>query len=107
MVISGALSNVNTVPDLVANKVTLTADPRARAYAKIHNEGGTIEMPPREVKFRKKGKRTVFAGSRHKKTTKTTTTAAYVINMPKREFTNVPRADFPRWVDTIKRTIKL
>jgi phage gpG-like protein len=107
LVISGALKNVSTVPDIAAGKVTLHADPRAKAYAKIHNEGGRIDMPPRELKFRKSKGRTVFASSQHKKVTKKTTSKAYTINIPKREFTNIPAEDFPRWVETMKRVIKL
>lgn len=108
MVISGALKNVSTVPDTALSIVTLKIDPRARAYAKIHNEGGVINMPARALKFRKnKSGRTVFASSAHKKITKETTGKAYIIKMPKREYTNVPQEDFnTRWLSTIKQLNK-
>lgn len=104
LVISGAMKNVSAVADPSMNIVTLKIDPRARAYAKIHNEGGTINMPARALKFRKnKSGRTVFASSKHKKIIKETTGKAYVIKMPKREYTNVPLDDFnSRWVPAIK-----
>lgn len=108
MKISGALMNVNTDIDIGQSAVKLMMDPRAKAYAKVHNEGGTINMPPRKLKFRKsKSGRTVFAGSKHKKIIKTTTSKAYTVNMPKREFTNIPQEDFPRIVSAIKQQLKL
>lgn len=104
LVISGAMKNVSTVPDFESSSVILKVDPRARAYAKIHNEGGVINMPARNLKFRKNKKgRTVFASSSHKKIIKETTGKAYRITIPKREYTNVPQDDFPRWVSTIKQ----
>lgn len=117
LVISGALKNVSTVPDLTLNKVTLSADPRAKAYAQIQNEGGTIDMPAREIRFRNKrtggkgedGKsttRSVFASSKQK-ASKTVMGKAYSIRIPARQFTNVPQEDFPRWVSTMKKIIKL
>jgi phage gpG-like protein len=108
LVISGAMKNVSTVPNIAQLTVTLTVDPRAKAYAKIHNEGGKINMPARELKFRKNRQgRTVFASAQAKKVAKTTTSAAYTIVIPKREYTNIPREDFPRIVEAIKQQIKL
>lgn len=107
MKISGALMNVNAVPDFNRNAVTLNMDPRARAYAKIHNEGGVINMPPRKINFRKSKGRTVFAGRSHKKISKTATSKGYIIKMPKREFTNIPLDDFNRIGNSIKQYLQL
>lgn len=107
MKISGALMNVIPVTDYGRNMITLNIDPRARAYAKIHNEGGIINMPPRAIKFRALKGKTVFAGRMHKKITKTTVSKGYIIRMPKREFTNIPPDDFPRITNTIKQYLQL
>lgn len=108
LVISGAMKNVSTIPDVASLQVTLKVDPRARAYARIHNEGGTINMPARELKFRKnKSGRTVFASSSHKKISKQTIGKAHIIKIPQREYTNIPQEDFPRIVSAIKQGLSL
>lgn len=108
LVISGAMKNVSTIPDFSNYSVTLRSDPRAKAYSRIHNEGGEINMPPRKLNFRKnKSGKTVFASSSHKKIIKSSTGKAYVIKIPKREYTNIPESDFPRIVTSIKQQLSL
>jgi len=108
MRISGALMNVNTVPNYTTNTVEMKMDPRARAYAKIHNEGGTINMPARKIKFKKsKAGRTVFAGRDSKRIVKETVSKPYIIKIPKREFTNFPNEDFGNVVTRLKAHLQL
>ena len=108
LVISGAMKNVSTVSDFSNYTISLKVDPRAKAYARIHNEGGTINMPARKLKFRKnKSGRTVFASSKHKRVSKETTGKAYVITIPKREYTNIPADDYPRIISAIKQQLQL
>jgi phage gpG-like protein len=108
LVISGALKNYHCVADTGSSLVRAIADPRARAYARIHNEGGVINIPSRAVKLRKnKSGRTVFASSRHKRIVKETQTKAYEITIPKREHTNIPAEDLPRWYNSIKQALQL
>lgn len=109
LVISGALKNYKASTD--GTNVVLVPDPRARDYAAIHNKGGVINIPARTQKFRKvkteSGKtRSVFASRRHKRFEEKQI-KAYQIKMPKREQTNIPQEDIPRWVQAIKQFIKL
>lgn len=112
LVISGALKNYNTTISDADSTVTLVPDPRARDYAKIHDQGGVINMPAGTKKFRNKktasGKtRSVFASNNNKRVVEKAT-KPYTINMPKREHTNIPRDDFnTRWVNSIKQFLKL
>lgn len=109
LVISGALKNYSATADEPASRVTLVADPRARAYSQIQNEGGIIHVPSRAKKFRNvktaSGKvRTVFASNKHKKTFEKQT-KAHDITIPKREHTNIPQGDVPGILDKIKSTL--
>lgn len=108
LVISGAMKNVSTVSDFGNYIINLKVDPRAKDYARIHNEGGTINMPARKLKFRKnKSGRTVFASSKNKRITKETTSRAYVVKIPKREYTNIPADDYPRIISALKQQLSL
>lgn len=111
LVIRGALKNYRATVEEASSRVILTADPRARQYAQIHNEGGVINIPSRTVKHRVKKykdgrKRTVFASSKHKKFTETQT-KAYSITIPKREHTNIPEMDKSRILNAVKQLIKI
>jgi len=98
LVISGQLSNVSATANPELLMIVLSTSPLSRAYARIHNEGGTINMPARALKFREKRykdgtKRTVFASSKNKRITMERTTKPYKIVMPKREFMMIPEED--------------
>ena len=111
LVVSGALSDVSASADPSAGTVTITANPASRAYAKIQNEGGEINMPSRAVRRRTatKGKnkgKTVFASSRHKKATETRT-KAYKIVIPARPFMVIPPEDIEGIKNKIKSAINI
>ncbi len=111
LVISGALKNYRATVELSGSRVILVSDPRAREYAEIHDKGGVIQIPSRVIRHRVKrykdgSRRTVFAGSRHKKFTETQT-KSYSIIIPKREHTNIPESDIPRILNAVKQVIKL
>lgn len=62
LMVSGALSRVSAVRNDASSTVTLSPSADARAYARIHQEGGTINMPPRTMARRtKRDGRSVFA----------------------------------------------
>lgn len=107
LVVTGKLSNVSA--EIAGDMVILKTAPEARAYAKIHQEGGTIEMPSREVRHRKvtagrnKGK-TVFASSRSKKA-KPSMTKPYKINIPARPYLVIPPEDIPKILKAVETAI--
>lgn len=106
LVISGAMKNVRA--RVLSDRVQLVTDARARAYAKIQNEGGLINMPAREMKFRKgKSGKTVFASNEHKRISKTTSGKAYTIKIPARRYMVIPEEDFQRILEQLKSGIKI
>lgn len=100
----GYLKNVTAYADTAANRVVLVIDPRARAYWEIHNKGGTIQISPRKLKIKKSGRG--FASSKHKHV-KTVETKSYTINIPKREFLNIPPEDHDRIISQVGKVVKL
>jgi phage gpG-like protein len=104
LVVTGKLSEVTAKTDLSSNTVTLVTSPEARAYAKIQNEGGTINMPARTIRHRvnKKGE-TVFARKTHKRNVKETQTKAYKIVIPARPYLVIPEEDRQRILNEIKK----
>lgn len=111
LVIRGALKNVRA--KILSDKVQLVTDVRARAYAKIQNEGGVINMPAREYRFRSvkiagtKKTATRFAAGHHRRIIKTTRGKAYQINIPARPFMLVPEQDFGRILNQLKAGIRI
>lgn len=108
LVITGTLSNVSATRNDAGLSVTLSVDPRARAYARIHQEGGTIHMPARQLKFREKKyksgqTRTVFASKKHKRIKMERTTKPYLIKMPARPYMVIPDEDVRAMVNEIER----
>ena len=110
LVVSGELSNVSASvefttrntnainPNVDAAIITLTTSPRSRAYARIHNEGGTINVPAKPIRLREKEmkdgtSKSVFARKSHKKNVTVKQAKAHVIVIPKREFMIVPEED--------------
>lgn len=107
LVLRGYLKNITGVPDTTQNKVVFIIDPRARLYAKIHNEGGNIIIRQRKVKMRTTttgAKR--FASSTHKKTTEHEA-KAHTIKIPKREFFIIPKEDYPRILNAVSKVAKV
>lgn len=108
LVISGNLSNVTAEVDEANSRVVLKPNPLARAYARIHQEGGTINMPARELKFRKKRTgQSVFTSRIHKKATKTVQTKPYKITIPARPYLVIPPQDFERIKSAVAKSMKL
>lgn len=110
LVITGTLSNVSATRNEADLSVTLSVDPRARAYARIHQEGGTINMPARQLKFREKKyksgqTRTVFASKKHKRIKMERTTKPYIIKMPPRPFMVIPDEDVGKIINEINKKI--
>lgn len=102
LVVSGNLSNVSAVKNVEAGTVTLRSNPLAKAYARIHQEGGRINHPSRPVKHRRtKSGRTVFASSRHKRITGKTMTKPYTVRMPARPYMVIPESDIRKWTRLI------
>jgi phage gpG-like protein len=112
LVVSGDLSEVSAVADFAASTVTLITSPKARAYARIQNEGGTINMPARTVRTRtvtagKNKGRSVFAKNSHKRGVKETQSKPYRIVIPARPYMVIPPEDITKIINTIKSNIKL
>ncbi|MDI6804629.1 MAG: phage virion morphogenesis protein [Bacteroidota bacterium] len=108
LVVTGTLSNVSATRNGSDLSVTLSVDPRSRAYARIHQEGGTIHMPTRTLRFREKKyksgeTRTVFASKRHKRIKMEKTSKPYVIKMPPRPFMVIPEEDINKMRSEIEK----
>lgn len=109
--VSGDLSEVTAEIDYAAGMVILTSSTKARPYARIQNEGGTINMPARTVRTRKvtagknKG-RSVFAKNSHKRGVKETQSKPYKITIPPRPYMVIPPEDYKNIFDRIKEYTK-
>lgn len=107
LVISGQLSNVTGIRDESEGSVTLSTNPLTRAYARIHQEGGTINFPARMLRFRKKTyknktSRIVFAGAKHKRIVKKTMGKAHTVIIKPRPYMVIPDEDVVKWVKLIE-----
>ena len=107
LIVTGNLSNVLTTKDGAESSVKITTNPLARAYARIQQDGGTINMPARTMRFRTKrykdgASRTVFASSRHKKVVEKIS-KPYKINIPARPYMVIPPDELKRVIDLISR----
>ena len=111
LVISGNLSNVGSEIDFPGSKVILMPNPLARVYARIHQEGGTINMKPRTMARRtKKDGRSVFA-SKNRDTGKrnkvdVSFSRAYTIKIPARPYLVIPPEDYPGILQAVKRAVE-
>lgn len=110
LIVTGNLSNVSAIKNVAESTVTLITNPLSRAYARIHQEGGTINHPARLIKFRKKKyksgvSRTVFASSKHKKIIKETMSKSYMQKIEARPFLVIPEEELTRVTDLIKSKI--
>jgi phage gpG-like protein len=108
LVKTGNLSNVLAVSNEAELSVTLMSNPLARAYARIHQEGGTISHPAHTLRFRVKrykggAKRTVFASDKHKRISKETVSKPYVIHMKARPYMVIPPDDLSAIAQKIQK----
>lgn len=114
LVVSGEMSQIQAEASIDANGVMikLMPGPLARQYSRIHQEGGTINMPARAIRFREKKyktgrKRTVFASKQHKRITKETMTKAYTITMPARPYLVIPPEDYSSIINNVIQACKI
>ncbi len=110
LVVTGNLSNVGVTVDQSKSQVIITTNPLSRAYARIQQEGGVINMPERTMKFRKKHykngtSRTVFASSKHTRITAVKEFKPYKINIPARPYMIIPQTDLEAMTEKIKENI--
>lgn len=106
LVRSGMLKNVAATTDYADSSVTLTTNPAARAYARIHQEGGTINMPARTLRFRKKKYKsgevkTVFASKKNKRIKMVKQTKPYTITIRPRPYMVIPQEDIDAMINKI------
>lgn len=105
---SRQMSNVSAEPEFTSDgiKIIVMPGPLSKAYSRIHNEGGVINVPSRSVRHRKtKSGRTVFAKSSHKRITKESMTKPYTITIPKREYLNIPEEDHQMILDNLRAAV--
>lgn len=108
LVVSGNLSNVTAEVDEPNSRVVIKPNPLAAAYARIHHEGGIINMPARQLKYRKKRSgQSVLAGRKHKKITKVVQAKPYQITIPARPYLVIPPQDFERIKSAVARAMKI
>lgn len=98
LVISGNMSNITAEEDLSGLRIILMTNPLARAYSRIHQEGGTINHPGGKRKLKKlrpgdKTRRSVFASSDAKRFVKEVDIKPYKINIPARPYMVIPPED--------------
>jgi phage gpG-like protein len=107
LVVTGALSEISSTIDDDKLLVTLFTSPKSSAYARAQQEGATINMPGRNIRFRSKhykdgSVRTVFAGRKHKKTFEKAV-KPYVIVIPARPFMVIPPEDLQNIIERINQ----
>ena len=106
--ISGNMSKTSAVRDEASSSITFYPNPLARAYSRIHHEGGTINHPGRKLKFVKnKSGRTVFGKDKRKRgVVKEVQGKSYTIRMPARPWLVIPPEDYPRILSSLARAAK-
>lgn len=110
LVVSGAMSETTSETIDVSTGVAIILRPgvNARAYSRIHQEGGTIQRSPRSIRFRNnKSGRTIFAKNSHKRITKETISKAYEIKIPARPHLVVPNEDFQNIINAVVAAVKI
>lgn len=87
-------------------RLVLMPGPLAKAYSRIQNEGGVINMPGRQLRFRKnKNGKTVFAKNSHKRVDRETISKPYNITIPKREYLIIPEQDYGMILDNVRSAV--
>lgn len=98
--VSGTLSKISAVKDDNAGTVTLITNPGARAYARIHQEGGTINHPGgSRARRKKRDGKSVFA-KKNRDTGRANKvdisfSKPYKIKIPARPYMTIPKEDHP------------
>ncbi|MBK9333860.1 MAG: phage virion morphogenesis protein [Ignavibacteria bacterium] len=110
--VTGALSQISAVRDDANSTVTLSTSPLARAYARIHQEGGTITMPARTSARRTKNDgRSVFASKNRdtgkRKKVDVSFSTGYTIKIPARPYLVIPPEDHSKILEQVKKAINL
>lgn len=111
LVVSGNLSNVGSNIDIAGSQVVLTSNPIARPYARIQQEGGTINRKAStQARRAKKDGRSVFASKKRDsgKANKVNVSfsKAYQIRIPPRPYLVIPPEDFDRILKAVESEIK-
>lgn len=109
--VSGALSEVSAVRDDNAGTVTLITSPDARAYARIHQEGGTINHPGgSRARRKKRDGKSVFA-KKNRDTGRANKvdvsfSKPYKIIIPPRPYLVIPKEDHQGIINAVVSRIK-
>jgi phage gpG-like protein len=111
LVISGNLSNVGSNVDYSGSQVVLTSNPAARAYARIQQEGGTINRKGgSQARRTKRDGRSVFASKKRDtgKANKVDVSFSkpYQIKIPARPYLVIPPEDYERILKAVATEIK-
>lgn len=111
LVVSGNLSNVGSDIDYAGSQVILKSNPLTRPYARIHQEGGTINRKAStRARRTKKDGRSVFASKKRDfgKAGKVDVSFSkpYQIKIPARPYLVIPQEDFERILKAIGNDIK-
>ena len=109
--VSGALSRISAVRDDAAGTVTLITNPASRAYARIHQEGGTIRHPGgTRARRTKKDGRSVFASKRRDtgkaKKVDVSFIKPYVIDIPARPYMTIPKEDHVSIISAVESGLR-
>lgn len=111
LVVSGNLSNVGSDIDYAGSQVILKSNPFARPYARIHQEGGTINRKAStQARRTKRDGRSVFASKKRDfgKAGKVDVSFSkpYQIKIPPRPYLVIPPEDFGRILNAVASDIK-
>lgn len=110
--VTGALSEISAVRNDSQGTVELSTSPDTRAYARIHQEGGTINMPARTMARRtKKDGRSVFASKNRdtgkRKKVDVSFSTGYTIKIPARPYMVIPPEDHSEILEQVKKAIDM
>ncbi len=109
--VTGTLSQVSAVRNDSDGTVTFTTNPGARAYARIHQEGGVINRKAgTQARRTKRDGRSVFA-SKNRDTGKAKKVdisfyKPYQIRIPARPYMVIPDEDLPQIMNQVANAIK-
>lgn len=86
--------------------VILTPGPNSRAYARLHHEGGVINVPARSLRMRERNGRKIFAKRKHKRVTEVSA-KAHTIRIPARPYLVIPPEDYQGILNAVAKAIVL
>lgn len=109
--VTGALSQVSAVRNDAESSITLITNPASRAYARIQQEGGTINISPRTMARRKKrNNQSVFASKRRDtgkaKKVDVSFSKGHQIKIPARPYLVIPPEDYPVILNAVTKALK-